>query len=188
MTQNSQQGFSLIEVLAAITLMAVTALLISQALGIGVAASDRLTLRAGTLTERVVARRTLARLVAGALPPKRAAFEGDARRLRFTRRAGGDADPGSLVLGEITADGEVLVLTECAAIAEAGRQPEKLSCANPRQERLRLDFGAPVSLIYRSGDGARAGRWRNRKQLPALIEVDGAALPFVIPFRLGDRP
>jgi len=182
MNKRRDEGFSLIEVLAAITLMALSAALISQALRFGVLTSDRLTARTDALTTQTIARRTLTRLISRALPPgPDAIFEGDPTRLTFTRQALSPASPGPLVLSEIEVVGTSLILRECAAILQA----RGLVCKAPKEERLQAIFDAPISFIYLNEESRDESQWRNEKTLPKLVKLAGGAYPLVIKFDLG---
>lgn len=165
--RSGEEGFSLLGVLVALVITAMTGLLIAQSFTL----TDRLMLRQDTyesVTSREIdALATLRRLIGEAEPPfpgrEETAFDGGANELSFMLR------PGILAGGEAVRVGVLLDKTTDALVMRMqGKDGEK------QADRIVLlpDVSDLTFDYYRADANGRAAAsesWRDRRRLPDLI-------------------
>ena len=198
-------GFTLVEVLVALTLLAVVVAMIGASSRMFTHARAGLGAHAGRIEEALLARGTLRDRLERAPPLNvgRAgsfvvAFEGDAEHARFaTLRP--DYEPGPPVLvteiavTDLDGGGRALVLRTGAAAIEAGDWdlPDEV------EERIVMKAASDLELAYlrpaedASGAPRWESRWRNEQRPPVALRVlqeDMGSAPLIVPLRLTTPP
>lgn len=165
-----QGGFTLLETLVALAVVALLALLIGEATGFGIDSVRRLSARAEVSGIEAGMHSDMRRLLARTLPvpdPERPAlrFQGDGRLVRFVAPGPRGIQDHAL---EIDASGS-LVLSRRGV------------------EAKRYDMGwTDAGFSYYGGSPAIwSEAWRDRTSLPELIRLSGPGLaPFVVRLRV----
>jgi general secretion pathway protein J len=184
--RSTQSGFTLVELLVAMAVMALVMLLVSQGLRFATTARERMLARSDGLQELVLGRDLLQRqlsraqlLAWGETGRKRIAFSGDAERVRFVNVAP-DYQPGTAwqlweFALEPTARGGRDLLVRHAPFdgMEAGFAP-----LEETRPRLLATIDAPVAFTFFGKVAADdRGRWLDRwvetQRLPAAIRLTG---------------
>jgi prepilin-type N-terminal cleavage/methylation domain-containing protein len=167
----SQTGMTLLEVLVALMVLALTGLLLTDGLSLGTRLWERAGAGAGAAVARADALATLRRLVEQSEPPGAAdageTFVGDPQGLAFISREGARLSAGTAQRIEIyRAVDQDAVRLRIAAVG-ADEQPDDLPM---------LSGVAELSLRYYGFDETLAAygwvdQWTGRPALPTLVEM-----------------
>ena len=177
--RTGQAGFTLLELLVAVTLLAYVATLLAGGLRLGLRAWETIEQRGGTIHNVQVVQHFLRHTLAEALPPnaddplEARIFDGERDRLAFVAplpaHLGGGLHRLAVELAP-GADGRALVLQ---LRPYHPRDPDAGEAETfvllERVERLELTY-------YESGpapgDGQWRDRWQDRPELPALVHIN----------------
>jgi general secretion pathway protein J len=174
-------GFTLLELLVAVTLMSLIALILSGGLTFGVRAWRRAQARSDEAALMLAVHDALARLIGGAQAAYasgdpadlRLSFAGDTDRLRLTAPLPEAIEPGlwatqtlSVQAGE---HGSALVLAWRLDLPDAAEQPRWQSPLVENVRFVRMQYWG----VARPGDAPGwQGNWLGRAELPGLVQIE----------------
>jgi len=168
---NRQSGMTLLEVLVALMVLALTGLLMTEGLSFGTRLWERAGAGAGAAVARADALATLRRLVEQSEPPGPAdageTFVGNPQGLAFTSREGARLSSGTAQRIDIYQAGDQHAVRLRIAAAGADERPDDLPMLSGVTELSLRYYGFDETL---AGDGW-TDKWVGRPALPTLVEM-----------------